>query len=86
MKTDIKGWLAGTMNESQLVKIISELPAGKLVGLQLALSVSYQRCEANEPHAKILIEWADRINSALEMKRADYWTPYDQVDDNPIGI
>lgn len=74
------------MNESQLVTRLSEFPAGELVGLQLVLSLSYQKCGVNDPQAVTLIKWAERIQAALEMKRADYWTLYDQVDDNPIGI
>lgn len=71
------------MTDSSQITILSGLPVATLDYLRLALNIAYVTDPAgNEKCATI----CRLINRALEEKQLDYYTLYDEVDENPIGI
>jgi len=73
------------MTDSKQISILSGLPVKTLDTIRLALNTLY----LTDPYGRDLNGCAEivrLINKALEEKQLNYYTPFDEIDENPIGI
>lgn len=72
------------MTDSKQITILSELPVSTLEYFRLALNIAYATDPVGRENCGKL---CDLINRALEEKNEiQFYTPFDEVDENPIGI
>jgi len=71
------------MKEHKIISRLSELPIGELTDLSLLVSMASQ---FSGGLSKTPEKWAVRIHKALLEKQVDYFTAFEDLDNNPIGI
>lgn len=67
------------MTDSKQITILSELPVSTLEYFRLALNIAYQ----TDPYGRENCATICRlVNLALEQKQENYWTGYEELDDD----
>lgn len=67
------------MTDSNQITILSGLPVSTLEYLRLALNIAYATDPAGRENCSAICRL---VNKALEEKQADYWTSYEDIDDD----
>ncbi len=71
------------MTDTRQISILSGLPVNTLETMRLALNIAYM----TDPYgSNNCAEIVRLINKALEEKNMNYYTAFDEIDENPIGI
>ncbi len=72
------------MTDTKQITILSGLPVATLEYLRLSLNIAYATDPAGRENCANICRL---VNLALEEKQSDYWTLYDEVDENKtLGI
>ena len=67
------------MTDSKQITILSGLPVATLEYLRLSLNIAYATDPAGRENCANICRL---VNKALEEKQADYWTSYEDIDDD----
>lgn len=70
------------MTDSSQITILSGLPVSTLEYLRLSLNIAYVTDPAGMENCAAICRL---VNKALEEKQT-YYTTFDEIDENPIGI
>lgn len=71
------------MTDSRQISILSDLPYETLETMRLALNIAYTTDPYGRENCAHIVRL---INKALEEKQLNYYTSFEDVDENPIGI